>query len=140
MTEFARAEIEPYLAVNSPFLLSSTHGQVPLNVKTLSNKVIKISKEMVDEGSRSDPFQLRDIRRTIETFLASQGVPMEVRAQLQSHGLSGVQARHYDMHKYMDEKLDAMERVYRLITDVPAKVIPIRATTRISQKEFNQCP
>lgn len=127
LPDAARVELEPYLEVNAPFLLSSTQGKVPLNVKTLSNKVIKIAKEMVTEGTRTEPFQLRDIRRTIETFLASQGVSMEVRAQLQSHGLSGVQARHYDMHKYMDEKLAAMERIIRLITEESAKIISIRA-------------
>jgi len=29
---------------------------------------------------------------------------------LQSHGLGGVQSRHYDRHTYMDEKREALQR------------------------------
>lgn len=54
--------------------------------------------------------QLRDVRRTAETMLARLGVSRDVRAQLQSHGLGGVQARHYDRHDYADEKREALAR------------------------------
>lgn len=52
--------------------------------------------------------QLRDLRRTCETMLAELGVPRDVRAQIQSHGLGGVQARHYDRHDYAREKREAL--------------------------------
>jgi hypothetical protein len=66
-----------------------------------------------------------DIRRTVETRLAALGVPQEVRARLQSHGLSGVQARHYDRYTYVAEVRDALLRLFDLLND-GAKVIPIR--------------
>ena len=44
------------------------------------------------------------IRSGVETLLAANGVSQEVRGHLQSHGLTGVQARHYDGHDYMPEK------------------------------------
>jgi integrase len=53
--------------------------------------------------------QLRDVRRTAETMLARLGVSRDVRAQLQSHGLGGVQQRHYDRHDYMAEKRAVLE-------------------------------
>jgi integrase len=53
--------------------------------------------------------QLRDVRRTAETTLARLGVSRDVRAQLQSHGLGGVQQRHYDRHDYAAEKRGALE-------------------------------
>jgi integrase len=53
--------------------------------------------------------QVRDIRRTAETMLAAMGISKDIRAQLQSHGLGGVQNRHYDRHDYMDEKLRALQ-------------------------------
>jgi hypothetical protein len=53
-------------------------------------------------------FQLRDLRRTCETMLASLGVSKDIRAQLQSHGLGGVHARHYDKHEYLLEKRQAL--------------------------------
>jgi hypothetical protein len=33
----------------------------------------------------------------------------DVRGQLQSHGLNGVQQRHYDMHEYLEEKRAALQ-------------------------------
>jgi len=36
-----------------------------------------------------------------------------VRAQLLSHGLGGVQHRHYDRHSYMDEKIEALQELER---------------------------
>jgi len=55
-------------------------------------------------------FELRDLRRTCETMLAAMGVSSGVRAQLQSHGLGGVQSRHYDRHTYTEEKREALQR------------------------------
>ena len=45
----------------------------------------------------------------IFSMLASLGVSSDVRAQLQSNGLGGVQARHYDRHDYALEKRAAIE-------------------------------
>lgn len=50
------------------------------------------------------PFDLRDIRRTCETMLAGMRVHKDIRSQLLSHGISGVQDAHYDRHGYIDEK------------------------------------
>ena len=66
--------------------------------------VSKISKAM---GGPS--FRLGDIRRTAETMLASMGFNSDHRGQLLSHGLGGVQNRHYDKHDYMPEKLKMLQ-------------------------------
>jgi integrase len=60
-------------------------------------------------GMQVEPFNLRDVRRTVETMLAGMGVSRETRAQLLSHGLGGVQAVHYDRYSYMDEKRSALQ-------------------------------
>ena len=62
----------------------------------------------IANGMQVEPFDLRDIRRTVETMLAGLGISRDVRAQLLSHGLSGVQNQHYDRHQYMDEKREAL--------------------------------
>ena len=73
------------------------------------------------ELERGD-FQLRDLRRTAETHMAAMGVSTDVRAQLQSHGLGGIQARHYDRHDYMPEKRAALALwAQRLKQSSPAK-------------------
>lgn len=53
-------------------------------------------------------FDLRDVRRTVETQMAALGIGKDLRAQLLSHGLSGVQAMHYDRHDYVTEKRAAL--------------------------------
>ena len=59
----------------------------------------------VKEGISAKPFRFDDLRRTVETMMASMRISKDTRAQIQSHGLSGVQTRHYDRHDYADEKL-----------------------------------
>ena len=43
-------------------------------------------------------------------MLAALKVPSDVRARLLSHGLGGVQNRHYDRHDYAAEKKAALAR------------------------------
>lgn len=102
----------------------STDGQNGMRIETMSTLVTGISKAMVTACEAREPFQLRDLRRTCETMLAALGVSREVRAQLQSHGLGGVQYRHYDRHDYMVEKRQALKKWARqmatLMADKPA--------------------
>jgi integrase len=93
----ARAQV-----MDSP-LLFSTYGQTQLADTTPGKRAAEIGAAMTGE-----PFDLRDIRRTCETMLASLGISRDTRAQLLSHGLGGVQATHYDRHGYTDEKRAAL--------------------------------
>ena len=77
-------------------------------METISAAVTQISKDMVEAGEARSPFEMRDIRRTCETMFAAMGISSEVRAQIQSHGLGGVQNRHYDRHSYMAEKREVL--------------------------------
>ena len=64
---------------------------------------------LVGELAAGKGFQLRDLRRSTETRLAALRVDKETRAQLLSHGrTTGVQAKHYDRHHYIDEKREAL--------------------------------
>jgi hypothetical protein len=89
--------------------LFSTDGHSAMRKETISELVKKISSAMLEAKEAREPFQLRDIRRTVETMLAKLGTAPNVRGELQSHGLSGVQKRHYDQHDYLDEKRAAVE-------------------------------
>lgn len=64
-------------------------------------------------GGAIEDFQLKRTRSEVETLLAANGVSREVRDRLQSHGLTDVQARHYDGHDYMPEKRQAIENLIR---------------------------
>lgn len=92
----------------------SSYGTKPMTDTTPGKYVSEVWQEMGCE-----PFDLRDIRRTVETILASLKVSKDVRAQLLSHGLSGVQDAHYDRFEYIDEKrkaLTAWEKHLKKIT------------------------
>ncbi len=117
-------------------LVFSSDGKKPLRIETVSEFVADISAAMVKAQEVSEPFQLRDLRRTCETTLASLKVSSDVRAVLLSHGLGGIQKRHYDFHDYADEMRTALEKwqrhLKRLVTDEPegATVTPIRAAKK----------
>lgn len=86
-----------------------------MNYTTCSKRVTEISTAMGGE-----PFTVRDVRRTVETLPARMGVSKDVRAQLLSHGLSGVPVQHYDRHGYMDEKARALEAWERELGTIQA--------------------
>lgn len=54
-------------------------------------------------------FQLKRLRSGVETLLASLEVPKDIRGRLQSHGIGGVQDRHYDAHDYLRQKAQALQ-------------------------------
>lgn len=106
--------------------LFSTHGRVQMAETTPGHRLHVICAAM-----GGAPFNLRDIRRTCETMLAGMGVSRETRAQLLSHGISGVQAAHYDRHAYTDEKRAALIAWERRLDQIEkgktgAEVLPMR--------------
>jgi integrase len=108
----------------------STDTRTCMRPETVSVAVAEIAQDLVKAREVREPFQLRDVRRTVETMLASLGVSSDVRAQLQSHGLGGVQQRHYDRHDYLGEKRQALElwarHLERLKSGKAADVMPMR--------------
>jgi integrase len=77
---------------------------------TLTHAAAEISAALVHKGIAREPFELRDIRRTCETTMARLGISSDVLAQVLSHGLGGVQQRHYNRHDYLREKRSALEK------------------------------
>ena len=94
------AGLEP---VYSALWLFSCFGRAPMIATTPGKRVAAFAKSM-----KGEPFDLRDLRRTCETMLAGLHISKDDRAQLLSHGISGVQAAHYDRHSYTDEKRGAL--------------------------------
>ena len=129
----ARA-VEGVDAESFPYVFTS-NGKVPIRGETLSTVVAEICGGMLKAKTARAPFQLRDIRRTCETMLAGMGISKDIRAQLQSHGLGGVQDRHYDRYEYMDEKRRALEGWDARLTDIKEgrhrpNVVPLKRATK----------
>lgn len=88
---------------------------------SISGDVLKISDAMLANNLTQQPFRAGDIRRTVETMLAESETLMiskDTRAQLLSHGLSGVQDRHYDKGTHLPAKTDAMRKWNDYVADL----------------------
>lgn len=86
---------------------------------SISGDVLKISDAMIDNNLTQQPFRAGDIRRTVETMLAGDlKISQDTRAQLLSHGLSGVQVIHYDMGDHLEVKTDAMRKWNDFVADL----------------------
>jgi hypothetical protein len=112
------------------YVFTVSHGHAPVGYHVIQNRVRALATAMVEAGEAGAVFTPGDLRRTVETRLAAAGVSMEVRGQLQSHGLGGVQARHYDRHDYLAEKRAALETLYRIVTGADAAVLAIKRAAR----------
>lgn len=76
-----------------------------------------------------EDFTAKRIRSGVETALASARISKDIRGRLQSHGVSGVQDRHYDGHDYMLEKFEALETLLRLLEEPErSNVLTFRTT------------
>jgi len=112
------------------YVFSCDGGIKPINGKYIAERVDNIRDEMEEakelEGGHFTP---GTIRATIETRLAAKPyrVSSDVLAQLLSHGMGGVQARHYQHHDFHEEKLEALKMLHRMVEGLPepsAQVIP----------------
>lgn len=114
-----------------PYLLSLSMGEKPVTHGTFSHAIQDVVAEMVEAGEVREPFTPGDLRRTVETRLAAAGISGEIRAHLQSHGLHGVQHKHYNMHDYAAEKRMALETLLKLASG-GGKAAPARKKARLS--------
>jgi integrase len=101
-----RAEVAA--ALETDLLFPAANGE-PVTTNTVSKFLQDVRKAMLAAKEIRADFELKDLRRTCETHLAALGVSKDVRAQIQSHGLGGVQDRHYDRHDYLVEKSKALD-------------------------------
>ncbi|MBU3620926.1 integrase family protein [Polynucleobacter sp. CS-Odin-A6] len=85
------------------------------NAREAGARVSQISKSMGE-----NTFDIRDLRRTCETMLAQMGISKDLRGQLLSHGIHGVQDQVYNMYEYLPEKLDVLKRWESKLEDILA--------------------
>lgn len=109
LTPLAFQEVEFLIELasdlGSPWLFPGKDVTKPMSSGPVSRAMKRISDRLqADHRKLTRPYRYDDIRSTIETDLASKEVSGHTRAQVQSHGISGVQAKHYDLWEYMPEK------------------------------------
>ncbi|MBM3370419.1 MAG: integrase family protein [Betaproteobacteria bacterium] len=106
---------------NGFFVLSTDSGATHIANTTLNEWA---NQAAVEAGI--EKFEPKRIRSGVETLLASKRVSEGLRGRLQSHGVTGIQARHYDAHDYLTEKAEALEVLYQALCQEPAVVIELR--------------
>jgi hypothetical protein len=120
MTAELREIVDALTVINKPdaakdgkgFLFASRDAVIA--AETLSGVVEDIRDAMLDEQQITTSFRGGDVRRTVETILSGKlKVSKDHRAQLLSHGLTGVQDVVYDK----DLHLAAKETALRLWSD-----------------------
>jgi len=117
--------LERSQAAGSPYLFPADESK-PMHVTTISKYMQSVRTAMVEAKEASD-FLLADVRRTCETRMAELGVSKDLRAQIQSHGLGGVQDRHYDRYEYLREKRAALDAwAAWLVTKPAGNVVAIK--------------
>lgn len=82
---------------------STTEGVKPISGTTLSGWTVQVV------GHEIARFQLKRVRSGVETLLAANRISREIRGHVQSHGPTGIQARHYDGDDYMPEGRESLE-------------------------------
>lgn len=99
--------------------------------------ITHIAATTLSEWAKQSPhgienFTAKRIRSGVETALAAARVSSDVRGRLQSHGIAGVQARHYDGHDYLPDKREALNTLMRLLDEPEsAKVVQFRAASAV---------
>lgn len=115
------------------YVFSCDGGKSPIHMAYLNDLAKAICQKMKDAGElEGAPFTAGTIRATIETRLIAKPyrVSSDVLAHLLSHGMGGVQQKHYQHHDFFEEKREALEKLQRMVEDKPepvAEVIQMRA-------------
>jgi len=99
------AAIEAFSQCSSSgtFALSTDGGATSIAPMTFTNW----SKAAV--GDKIPKFNPKRIRSALETILSRAGITREIRGRLQSHGITGIQEKHYNEYDFLPEKKRALE-------------------------------
>jgi integrase len=95
------------LAEGARFVMPNEGGTGPIEAKLLTRSVARCLPRL--KKARVEPFTLHDLRRTCRTGLARLGVRPDIAERVLNHAVGGV-AGVYDVHGYMDERRDALDR------------------------------
>lgn len=121
------------ITIAGQFVFSSNGGVSPMHTSYISDVAKEVCSAMAEAKElQGEPFTGKVIRATIETRLmkAPYRVSSDVLARLLSHGLGGVQAKHYAQDPMHEEMLEALEKLWRLLheqAEPSAQVIQLHA-------------
>jgi integrase len=120
LSALARATVIDLLELIGPeeqflFPTRSRRRVGPIRPNSLTQAMDYFGRRLTgqDEAERTwklEPPTPHDLRRTVETRMASLRIPKEIRDRVLNHIPSDVGSKHYNRHDYADEKRDALNR------------------------------
>jgi integrase len=122
----AREITQRLLTGNHGYLLSLDGGKTPVHPSTVYRWVRQRADLLAARGEVLSSFSPGDLRRSAETRLAEAGITSDIRSQLLSHGVTGVQQKHYDRHDWMPEKREALLVWFGILSNASGKLAALR--------------
>ena len=95
------------MADGSRYVLPNADKAAPIDPKYITRSVARCLKRFKKHGVAA--FTPHDLRRTGRTGLAKLGVKVDIAERVVNHARERMQAT-YDLHEYVDEKREALER------------------------------
>jgi integrase len=105
------------MASGSRFVLPNTDGSGPGDPKYITRSVARCLKRFKKHGVAA--FTPHDLRRTGRTGLAKLGVKVDVAERVLNHARERIEAT-YDVHGYVDEKREALEKWTKYLLELQA--------------------
>jgi integrase len=109
LSDWAIAELRKLkvMADGSRYVLPNAGGSAPADSKYITRSVARCLKRFKKHGVAA--FTAHDLRRTERTGLARLGVKVDIAERVLNHARERIEAT-YDVHDYVDEKREALER------------------------------
>jgi integrase len=95
------------MAGGSRYVLPTADRSGPADPKYITRSVARCLKRFKRHGVAA--FTPHDLRRTGRTGLARLGVKVDIAERVLNHARERIEAT-YDVHEYLDEKRDALDR------------------------------
>lgn len=102
------------------FVFSSTNGRVPLSGFRNAKKALDAEIAKLRRAAKREPMSrwvIHDVRRTARSLMSRAGVPTDIAERVIGHVIPGVRGV-YDLHTFLAEKTDALERLGKLVAQI----------------------
>jgi integrase len=112
LTSTARTEVLALRQIahdlGSGWLVPGKFAEKALTDGPVSRAIGRIADALLEEKKLREPFRYANLRSTVESTMASLDITRFDRGQVQSHGTSGIQEKHYDRYEYLPQKRAAL--------------------------------
>jgi hypothetical protein len=112
LTPTAKTEVlalrQMALDLGSSWLIPGKYPSKSLTDGPVSRAIARIADALLADRKLREPFRYANLRSTVESAMASLDITRFDRGQIQSHGTSGIQEKHYDRFEYLPQKRAAL--------------------------------